>query len=166
VSDVAVTILTLEQVSEIIAKAQSSDANPMLMGMQLFNGLGNNVTVTGDTLRLAIEASAVPVTDALEPLVTAILSISKTGAHITTANHQKIEMTLNGNRIRFDEEVTCDVGGTPDAPALKNIAGVSAHKLAWIAIKGILLQQNDGRWKVQVTTSVGTVNFNIDSAKP
>lgn len=166
-SDAAGTTLTLQEVTDIIAKARSGSANPMLIGLQIFNSLGDSVTVSGDTLRLALAASALPVAGPLGTLVDAIQSVSKVGSHITTVNNQKIETTLNGNRIRFDEEVTFDVSGTNGAPGLKNISGVAAHKaVAWIGIQAIQLQQNEGGWTVGVSTHIGTINFNLDAANP
>jgi hypothetical protein len=137
----------------------------MLIGLQIFNSLGDNVTVSGDTLRLALTASALPITGPLGPVVNAIQSVSKAGAHITTVNNQRVEATLNGTRIRFDQEVSFDVGGAADAPALKDISGIAAHKvLAWIGIQSIQLQQSEGSWTVEVTTNLGTVKFNLDTA--
>jgi hypothetical protein len=163
VSDAAgSSTLTLQEVNDIIAKAKSGGANPMLMGAQIFNGLGDNVTLSGDTLRLALTASALPITGPLTALLGAIENVSKVGAHVTSANSQEIETTLNGTRVRFKEEVSFDVSETSGAPALNNIAGVSAHHVFWIDIKGIQLKQNQGRWSVAVVTSMKTINFDLD----
>jgi hypothetical protein len=162
-SDAAGTTLTLEQVAQIISQAKSAGANPMLIGIQIFNSLGDDVTVPGDILKLALTTSGIPITGPLVPLVNAIQNVTKTGDHLSIALNQDTEALLNNNRIRFKEVVSFDVNKTADAPALNNIVGLAAHKLlSWINIQNIQLKQNQGRWSVAVGTSLTTINFDLN----
>jgi hypothetical protein len=161
-SDADATTLTLQEVTDIITKAQSAGANPMLAGMQIFNSLGDSVTVSGDTLRLALTAAAMPITPPVAPLVSAIQSVSKTGTHVTTQINPQTETTLNGTRLQFKEELSFDVSEVPDTPALDNICGLSAHHDFWIGIKSLQLSQNQGHWNLAVVTSMKTVNIPLD----
>ncbi len=166
-SDTVGTTLTSQQVTDIIARAKSGGGNPALVGIQIFNSLGDNVVVSGDILRLALTTAGLSITGPLATLVNAIQSVSKAGDRVTTENDQDIEVTLNGNRMRFKQKVTFDVRGTAVAPALTNITGVSVHKvISWIDILGIQLEQKQGIWSVGVTTRLGTVNFNLYRATP
>jgi Protein of unknown function, DUF538 len=161
--DAAGTTLTLEQVTQIISQAKSAGASPMLSGIQIFSSLGANVTVPGDTMRLALTTSGIPITGPLVPLVNAIESVSKTGEHLSIALNQDTETLLNNNRVRFKQEVSFDVNETVDAPALNNIVGVAAHKLlSWINIQSVQLKQDQGRWSVAVGTSLTTINFDLN----
>jgi hypothetical protein len=155
--------LTLEEVTQIISQAKAGGANPLLIGMQIFSALGDNVTVTGDILKAAFATSVIPIPGPLEPLLDAVQSVSKTGNHLSIALHQDIETTLNDTRMQFKKEMSFDAIPTPSAPALNNITGVAAHKfVSWIHIQRIQLTQNLGRWSVAVVTSLKTVNFDLD----
>jgi hypothetical protein len=160
--DTAGTTLSLEQVTGIISQAKSAGANPIVIGIQIFNSLGDSVTLAGDTLRLALTSAGIPITGPLVSLVDAIQSVSKTADHVSIALTEDTETTVNNNRIRFKEEVSFDVNKTADSPALNSIAGVAAHKMmTWINIQSIQLTQNQGRWSVAVGTSVKTINFDL-----
>jgi hypothetical protein len=145
-SDAAGTsILTPDQVTQIISQAESCGGNPILLAIQIFNSLGDNVTLPGNTLALALTQSRIPIPGPLVPLVNAIQSISKTGNHITITINQIIETLLNNSRVRFQENVHFDVSNNSVAPALNNVVGVAAHKLlSWINIQSIQLKQDKG----------------------
>jgi len=157
------TILTLQQVIDIIQQAKVGGANPMLMGMQIFNTLGDNVTVTGDVLKAAFGTSAIPIAGPLVPLVDAIQNVAKIGNHLSIVLNDDVEATLNNNRIRFKKDMSFDVIPSVTAPGLSNILGVAAHKvMTWINIQSIQLKQNLGRWNVAVGTSLTTLNFDLN----
>jgi hypothetical protein len=160
--DTAGATLSLEQVTGIISQAKSAGANPIVIGIQIFNSLGDSVTLAGDTLRLALTTAGIPITGPLVSLVDAIQSVSKTADHVSIALTDDTETSVNNNRIRFKAEVSFDVNKTADSPALNNIVGVAAHKMmTWINIQSIHLTQNQGRWSVAVGTSVKTINFDL-----
>jgi hypothetical protein len=161
-SDAAGATLTLEQVTQIISHGKSAEVNPMLIGIQIFDSLGDDVTLLGDTLRLALTTSGILITGPLVPLVDSIQSVSKRGDHVSIALNQDMETLLNNNRIRFKQEVGFDVSDTASGPTLNNIVGVAAHKLLnWINIQSIQVKQNQGRWSIAVGTSLTTINFNL-----
>jgi hypothetical protein len=56
-----ISTLTLDQVTQLISQAKSGGGNPLLLGIQIFNNLGDNVTLPGPTLALALTTSGVPV---------------------------------------------------------------------------------------------------------
>jgi hypothetical protein len=60
-SDAAAVSLTLGQVVDLISRAKAGGANPMVIGMQIFNALGDDVTMTGSTLALALTTSGIKV---------------------------------------------------------------------------------------------------------
>ena len=47
--------LSVADVTKIIQQAQASGADPVSTAMQIFNNLGNNISVTGDILREAMK---------------------------------------------------------------------------------------------------------------
>jgi hypothetical protein len=159
--DVAGRVLTLEETMEIISKAKAGGSSPVVTMMQIFRGLSENVTVSGDVLRLALTASASSIGGPFAPLLNALLTISKTADHVAITNSQKVEAAFNGNRVRLGEEVSFDVGGTDGEPALNNIAGVAAHKVGWISIENLELKHSQGHLKLAVVTRIGTIKVDL-----
>lgn len=161
-SDAAGTTLTFQQVTDIINQAKANGANPMLIGMQIFNTLGDDVTATGDTLRLALTASAIPITGPLVSVVDAIQSLTKATDHVVVALNGPIEIALAKTQIRIDTEVSFDVSASGASTALSNIAGVATHVLfAWPNITSIQLNQNQGHLTVGVTVGDFKKSFPI-----
>jgi len=129
------------------------------VGMQIFTSLGDNVTVTGDVLRQALVAANVAVGGPLSALVAASQSIAKSGSQVTVTNSQQIETEISGTQIRFDPLVTFNVGTENGFPTISNIQGAAAHKIFWIDITEIQLQQNQGVKTLHVVTSAGSRDF-------
>jgi hypothetical protein len=55
----------LDDVQNIVAQAQAGATDPVTVEMQIFNNLGDSITVDGDALRQALAASNVNVADPL-----------------------------------------------------------------------------------------------------
>jgi hypothetical protein len=60
-SDAPAVSLTLGQVVDLINRAKDGGANPIVVGMQILNNLGDDVNVTGSTLTLALTTSAIKI---------------------------------------------------------------------------------------------------------
>jgi hypothetical protein len=156
-----ISTLTLDQVIQLISKAKSAGANPLLVGIQIFNSLGDNVTLPGPTLALALTTSGVPLDPSLAPLLSAVQRISKAGSHVSIALNQDTELSLKNIRIKFARDTSFDVSDDAVSPALKNILGLAGHKMFWVNLQSIQLTQNQGRWSVAVETPVKTISFDL-----
>jgi len=154
-----VTTLTVDDVKGIIAQAQAGATDPMTVAMQIFTSLGDNVTVTGDILRQALAAANVAASGPLSTLLAASQGIAKSGSQVTVTNSQQIQTEINGTQIRFDPLVTFNVGTDGGFPTISNIQGAAAHKIFWIGITEIQLQQNQGVKTLHVVTSAGSRDF-------
>jgi hypothetical protein len=157
-----ISTLTLDEVTQLISQAKSAGANPLLVGIQMFNNLVENVTLPGPTLAQALTTSGVPLDPSLLPLLTAIQNISKAGTHVTIALNQDTELSLKNTRIKFAKETSFDVSDDAVSPALNNIVGLAGHKLFWVNVQGIQLTQNQGRWSVAVKTPLKTIDFDLN----
>jgi hypothetical protein len=151
--------LTVDDVKNIIKQAQVGVTDPVTVGMQIFNGLGDNITVVGDILRQALTESAIAVDGPLSALVTAAQNITKVGSHVTVTNTEETKTQISGTTIRFKPLVTFDVGSVGGFPSVSNIKGAAAHKLLWFDITLIQLQQNQGKRTLHVETSGGARDF-------
>jgi hypothetical protein len=161
-SDAAAVSLTLGQVVDLISRAKAGGANPMVIGMQIFNALGNDVTVTGSTLALALTTSGIKVDPVFMLLVNAIQTVSKTGNHVSVSLDQPVEVQEK-IKVDFAQEMSFDVSNDGGNPALNNVEGLSGHKgIFGAAVKTIQLTQNQGHWSVAVKTPLKTFNFELD----
>jgi hypothetical protein len=156
-----ISTLTLDQVTQLISQAKSAGANPLLVGIQMFNNLGDSVTLPGPTLALALTTSSVPVDPSLAPLLTAIQNISKAGTHVSIALNQDTELSVKNTRIKFAKDTSFDVSDDAVSPALNNIVGLAGHKGFWVNVQNIQLTQNQGHWSVAVKTSLKTIKFDL-----
>jgi hypothetical protein len=156
-----ISTLTMDQVTQLISQAKSAGPNPLLMGIQMFNNLGQNVTLPGPTLALALTSSGVPVDPSLAPLLSAIQNISKAGSHVSIALNEDTELSLKNTRIKFAKDTSFDVSDDAASPALNNIVGLAGHKLVWVNVQSIQLTQNQGRWSVAVKTPLKIIDFDL-----
>ncbi|MGA2482803.1 MAG: hypothetical protein ABSF92_06780 [Candidatus Acidiferrales bacterium] len=153
------TALTVDDVKNVIAQAQAGAADPVTIGMQIFNNLGATVTVSGDVLRQALAASNIATDGPLSALLAAAQSITKAGSQVTVSNSQEIQTELSGTSIKFKQQVTFEAGTDGGFPTLSNIQGAQAHKVFWLNITEIQLRQDQGQRILHVATSGGARDF-------
>jgi hypothetical protein len=156
-----ISTLTLGQVMQLISKAKSAGANPVLLGIQMFNDLGDDVTLPGPTLAQALATSGIPVDPSLAPLLSSIQNISKARTHVSISLKQDTELSLKNTRIKFAKDTSFDVSGDAIRPALNNISGLAGHKVFWVNVQSIQLTQNQGRWNLAIETPVKTISFDL-----
>ena len=152
-------VLTVDAVKTIITEAQAGGADPVTVGMQIFSNLGNNATASGDILRQALTDSGIALAGPLAALVAAAETITKLGSEITVTSAKDTTTDLSGTPIRFKSLVSLTIGTTAGLPDLTNIQGLSAHKLFWLSITQIQLQEVQGRRVLHVVTSAGAKDF-------
>jgi hypothetical protein len=127
--------------------------------MQIFNNLGNNITVVGDVLRQALADSNIAIDGPLFALVVAAQNITKMGSHVTVTIADEVKTVIGGTTIRFKPPVTFDVGKAGGYPTINNIQGAAAHKVFWLDIREIQLRQDQGKRMLHVETSAGARDF-------
>lgn len=155
------TVLSVDDVTKIIADAKSSAADPISVAMQIFSALGDNVSVSGSDLQQALTASAVPLQGPLADVVNAIQGVTKSADLVSLTNTQEAQVVLSGTPVRLRTAVSFNVAETDGLPTLSNISGVSVQKFFWIDIQTIQLTQNQGQKMVRVVTSGGTREFPV-----
>jgi hypothetical protein len=155
------TPLSVDDVKNIITQAQAGATDHVTVGMQIFNNLGDNIAVTGDTLRQALTDSGVGVDGPLSALVAAAANITKTGSQVAVTSTREIQTQISGTSIKFDPLVTFNVGLGEGFPTISNIQGAAAKKLFWFSITGIQLRENQGQKILHVDTSGGSRDFPV-----
>jgi hypothetical protein len=154
--------LTLDQAMQLISQAKSAGLNPLLMGIQMFKNLNDNLTLPGPTLALALSNSGILIDPSFAPLLSAIKNISKEGTHVSITLNRDTELSAKNIRIKFAKDTSFDVIDDATNPALNNIVGLAGHKLFWVNVQSIRLSQNRGRWGVAVETPVKTITFDLN----
>lgn len=151
--------LSVEDVKIVIAQAQAGASNPLSVGMQIFNNLGDNISVSGDTLRQALTESGVATDGPMSALVAGAQSITKAGSQVTVTSANEIQTQISGTNIKFSPVVTFNAGMDSGFPTISNIQGAAAHKMFWIGIQLIQLRENQGQKTLHVETSAGSRDF-------
>jgi hypothetical protein len=159
--DSQTTVLNVADVKNIITQAQAGVSDPVSAGMQIFNKLGDNVTVSGDVLRQALTESGIPTDGPMSALVAGAESIAKTGSQVTVTSAKDIQTQISGTSIKFNALVTFTVGMDGGFPTISNIQGAAAHKVFWIGITEIQLRENNGVKTLHVQTSAGARDFPV-----
>src|SRR3984893_18049039 len=94
---VGVTSLSAEDVKKIITEAQNTQlaaSDPVSVAMQIFSGLGNQASVSGDTLRAALTASGLPLAGPLATVMAAIQNVTKASNLVSVTNSKEIQREM------------------------------------------------------------------------
>ena len=157
--------LTLVDVTKMIAEAGAGETDWVSMGMQLFNRLGENATLSGDVLRQALSDSGINLSGPGGTLIASIQTITKVGSLVTVTNRQELRPVLHQTTVRLKQIVTFQVGTDEAFPTISKIVGVAARELLiWIEIAQIQLRQHQGERIVHVDTSAGSRDFVLPSS--
>ena len=151
--------LGVADVKNIITRARAGASDPVSVGLQIFNDLGDNITVSGDTLRQALTESGVATDGPMSALVAAAASIAKTASQVTVSSTKEVQTQISGTTVKFSPEVTFSAGVNGGFPTISNIQGAAVHKLFWIGITEIQLRENQGQKTLHVETSAGARDF-------
>jgi RHS repeat-associated protein len=122
--------LSVADVTKIIQQAQQSGGDPVSTGMQIFNGLGNNASVTGDTLRQGIKESKVDLGGAAADLIQHADSVSKSGSNVAITNTAAFSSKQGDVTINFAKTVSFSVGADKKTglPGFSQIQGLSGKQ--------------------------------------
>ncbi len=118
--------LKLEDVINIIQQVKKGSADPVTMGMSIFNSLGNNVRVSGDIMRQALNDTGIKLEGAGADLISHAQSISKAASTVTILSSAEYSTKQGANTLYIDKKVSFNVGTSGGLPALTDIKGLSA----------------------------------------
>jgi hypothetical protein len=151
--------LGVEDVKNIITQAQAGATDPVSVALQIFDNLGVNITVSGDTLRQALTDSGVATDGPMAALLAAAASIAKTGSQVTVTSTKETQTQISGNAVKFSPVVAFNAGVDGGFPTMSNIQGAAVHKLFWIGVTQIQLRESQGQKSLHVETSAGARDF-------
>src|SRR5690349_15820033 len=89
--------LSVDDVTRIIATARSATTDLVSTSLAIFQGLGDNVVLSGEILRQALSESSLPFGEPLASVLAAVENITKVGKTISLANRQELHPVLQGN---------------------------------------------------------------------
>ena len=151
--------LTSEDVKNIIAGVQAGVADPVILGMQIFDNLADSTALSGESLRNALTDLNISPDGLFAALIAAAQNITKVGGQVTVTNNEEIKTEVRGTAIKFKTIVKFNVSRESGLPMISNIQGVAAHKVFWFDIEKIELRENQGKRIIHIETSGGTRDF-------
>jgi hypothetical protein len=153
--------LTVENVKQIIRRAQSGGSDLAAVVFQIFSGLGPSASVSGNVLRQSLQESSISLGEPFASILGGIDQIEKNQNTVLVTRPAVAEVNVSGTRLRIQPELRFDVGELGGAPALTNITGLSAQKLFWIDIQRLEWLVVNSQRILRVTTAVGMRDISI-----
>jgi RHS repeat-associated protein len=151
--------LSVGDVSKIIETAQNSKADPVTTALSIFDGMGTNASVTGDTLRSALTANNITPEGDNAKLINNIDSITKTGNDVTINNHSN----LTAGHVSEQKTVSFSVGKQDSHPAITNIQGIKGGiGIMKTQVKSVEVVSTSGKQAVlKIETGIHTFTHTI-----
>jgi hypothetical protein len=155
-------ILTVENVKQLIQLAKSGAADPAGVVIGLFEGLGDDASVTGDVLAQGLHESGIPLPAEAKDILDGITTIEKNGdlVRIVVMNSQ-LQPTVRGTQLRLGPTIAAVIQKFPDGVALANITGIAVNKFVWIDVQRLQYHDNAGKRSVRVDTNFGGKEFDL-----
>jgi hypothetical protein len=151
--------LQVEDVTALMQQARSVGADPVGVIRLIFQGLGDDVLVTGEVLRAAIAQSGFSLPVEAGDILGAVACITKSGEQVKVELNSQVETVTMGTPIRLGPEVTHLLQYFPDGMALADITGVAVNKFMWLDIQRVQFRDGAGRWTMRVDTNFGGQEF-------
>jgi RHS repeat-associated protein len=131
------TVLTVKDVVKIIEQAQKSGSDPVTTAIQIFNSLGNNVSVTGDALRQAIAQTHFNLDDTTKAMLANATSLTKNGNQVTINSQSETEQKIQGFQVRVETIVAFRVNADKTNPSFADINGLGVHIGVWLDVQKV-----------------------------
>jgi len=153
--------LTVADVKKLIVKARAAKADPVSVGMGLFEGLGENATVTGEALQQALQESGIPLPAEAKDILGTVQSMDKNGDQVQLTFGSQLSPVVKGTQLRLGPMIAATLQKFPDGMALADITGISLNKFVWIDVKRVQFHETDGKRSVRVDTNFGGKEFKL-----
>lgn len=166
VGDTQAQSLSAADVARIVQQAQQSSSDPATTAINIFNDLGNNVSVTGDALRQGIRDSKVTLDDTSNALVANATLITKNGSQVTINSKNETTTSINGNDVRVATAVRFTVGTEKGNPTLSHISGLQVKKGIFLDVQKISVGTDNGHKAVFVQAGKGWIHATVPFPLP
>lgn len=154
-------ILTVEDVKQAIQVAKSGGANPAGVLLGLFEGLGDDASVTGSVLSQGLRDSGIPLPPEAREILEGVTSIEKKGDKVQLVMNAQLQPTVRDTQLRLGPTVSAVIQKFPDGVALAEISGIAVNKFVWIDIQRVQFHDSGGKRSVRVDTNFGGKEFDL-----
>jgi hypothetical protein len=154
-------ILTVEDVKQVIAQARGGKSDPLAMFTALFEGLGDNASVSGEVLQKGLKESGIPLPAEAGEILGGIESMEKNGDQVKLTLGAQLQPVVKGTQLRLGPEIAFALQKFPDGMALADITGIQVNKFVWIDIQRLQFHDNAGKRSVRVDTNFGGKEFDL-----
>jgi hypothetical protein len=158
--------LSAADVANVITQAQKSSSDPATTAINIFNGLGNNISVTGETLREGIKDSKVSLDGTSTALLANATSVEKNGNQVTINSKNETTTNISGVDVRVAQVVSFMVGSEKGNPTLSNIRGLQAKKGIFLDVQKVSVGRYNGGKAVFVQAGKGIVHATVPIPLP
>ncbi len=154
-------ILTVEDVKEVVKQARIVDADPAGIVAELFAGLGDNASVTGDVLQQGLRESGIPLPAEASDILGNVQTIQKNDDVVQLNFGSQLQPVVRGTQLRLGPAITFALQKFPDGIALADIRGIAVNKFFWIDVQRVQFHETNGQRSVRVDTSMGGKEFRL-----
>ena len=154
-------VLTVEEVKELIEKVRAAGSDPVGIARGLFEGLGEEATLTREALQQALQESGIPLSPEIGGILASIQTLEKTGDALKLKLTSELQPEVRGIKLKLGPTIDGTIQRFPDGVALGAISGVSVNQFIWIDIQRLQFKEIEGRRSVRVDTNFGGKEFQL-----
>lgn len=154
-------ILTVEDVKLLMEGVRGATGGPLGIMRALFEGLGDDATLTGAVLQQALQEAGIPLGEDTQALLGGIQSLEKSGDSLKLVLNSELQPTVRDMKMKLGPTIACAIQKFPDGVALVGISGVSVNQFIWIDIQRVHFKDAEGKRTVRVDTNFGGKEFQL-----
>lgn len=154
-------VLTVEDVKQVIEKVKGAGTDPVGIARELFEGLGDTASVTGEVLQQGLLQAGLGLPGDATNIFGAIQTLDKTGDDVKLTLTSELQPEVRGIKLKLGPTITGAIQKFPDGIALTGINGISVNQFIWIDIQRLQFKDSGGKRSVKVDTNFGGKEFNL-----
>lgn len=154
-------VLTVEDVKQVIEKVKAAGTDPVGIARELFEGLGDSASVTGDVLHQGLQQAGLGLPGDARDILGAIQTLDKTGDDVKLTLTSELQPEVRGIKLKLGPAITGTLQQFPDGIALSGINGISVNQFIWIDIQRLQFKDSGGKRSVKVDTNFGGKEFQL-----
>ena len=151
-------ILTVEDVKQVIAQARGGKSNPLAMFTALFEGLGDNASVSGEVLQKGLKESGIPLPKEAGEILGGIQSMEKNGDQVKLTLGAQLQPVVKGTQLLDWFWRLLSRGKVSRWHGAGGYHRIQVNKSVWIDIQRLQFHDNAGKRSVRVDTNFGGRN--------
>ena len=151
----------VEDVKQLIVGVCGASGGPLGIVRALFEGLGEDATLSGEVLQQGLQESGIPLGVETQAILGGIQAVEKNGDNLRLVLNSELQPTVRDMPMKLGPTIACAIQNFPDGMSLVGISGVSVNQFIWIDIQRLHFKENEGKRSVRVDTNFGGKEFQL-----